>query len=163
MFIWAAIRPPKSTKTENFQLKTILKFLFVISLIFVSAALLISCGNNGEQTLQPDAGIINIGEGSTVFRFEKDDGLGNITAWDVATDEPFLAEALLANNLIDGVMENWGFFVTTVNGETLDNGFWRFFVDDALSNTGVSATEVVAGRTYAFAPSIRADAETGPT
>ena len=63
-------------------------------------------------------------------------------------------EALLDNGLIAGDESDYGLYVKTVNGTTLDYDadkmYWAFYVDGAYAEKGVDATEIVDGATYSF-------------
>lgn len=52
-------------------------------------------------------------------------------------------------------------YVTTVNGITADwdteKAYWAFYIGEEYAQTGVDATEIVAGTTYTFAKTVSAD------
>jgi len=133
----------------------ILPFFFV-ALISVTAL----TGCNGTGTSSPEipppivVNAIDIGEGGNVFRFEVTDNENNVSAWNVSTDETTVGAALSAVGLIEGDVSAMGMLVTTVNGITADfiadGSWWTFYVDGGMAPVGVDATNVEAGRTYAF-------------
>ena len=69
-----------------------------------------------------------------------------------------VGEALLAEGLIAGDASDWGLMVTTVNGITADwateNAYWAFYINGEYAQTGVDATELVDGATYAFVKTV---------
>jgi len=92
----------------------------------------------------------DIGTGSVTFRFEKTDAEGNLSAWNVSTDEDYVGDALLAVGLIEGEQFDWGLMVTYINGVGADGGWWAFYVDGEFSMLGVSDTEIDSAKVYAF-------------
>jgi hypothetical protein len=76
----------------------------------------------------------------------------DVTEWEITSDETYLSEALLAEELIEGAVGDFGLFVTSVNGVTIEesNAYWELFVDGESSMLGVSSVEIAEGVTYAF-------------
>ena len=72
----------------------------------------------------------------------------------VNTDATTVGQALVDLGLIDGKDGEYGLYVKTVNGETLDwdtdGKYWSFYIDGQYAMTGVDSTDVVAGGVYAF-------------
>ena len=62
--------------------------------------------------------------------------------------------ALQELELIDGEEGQYGLYVTTVNGITVDYDkdgmYWAFYVNDEYAQTGVDATEIKEGDSYAL-------------
>ena len=56
--------------------------------------------------------------------------------------------------LISGDESEYGLYVKTVNGVTLDydkdGKYWAFYVDGEYAATGVDSTDIAAGSTYTF-------------
>ena len=81
---------------------------------------------------------------------------GNESTFTYASDKASVGEALLAEGLIEGEDSEYGLYVTTVNGITLDwdkdQKYWAFYVDGEYALTGVDNTEITAGATYSFVP-----------
>ena len=96
----------------------------------------------------------SVGVGATSFTFTVVDVEGVETVFTVNTDETTVGAALLAVELIDGEMGDYGLYVKTVNGITLDwdkdQKYWAFYVDGEYAMTGVDSTEIAAGSTYTF-------------
>lgn len=95
-----------------------------------------------------------LGEGATVFSFAVVDADGNQTDFDIHTDAATVGDALSELGLIEGEDSEYGLYVKTVNGITVDydtdGKYWAFYVDDAYAQTGVDTTEITDGASYAF-------------
>lgn len=95
-----------------------------------------------------------LGEGKTSFTFVVVDLDQNETTYTINTDETTVGAALLALGLIAGEEGEYGLYVKTVGGITLDydkdGKYWGFYVDGEYAMTGVDATNIVAGATYTF-------------
>ena len=65
-----------------------------------------------------------------------------------------LGEPLTELGLIAGEESQYGLYVTTVDGETLDYNtdgmYWAFYVDGDYASTGVDTTPITEGATYAL-------------
>jgi hypothetical protein len=97
---------------------------------------------------------VEIGEGATSFTFSVASYDGSIKVYYVKTDKTTVGEALEEVGLISGDYGPYGLYVKTVDGETLDydihQKYWAFYVDGALSETGVDRTDIVEGILYTF-------------
>lgn len=95
-----------------------------------------------------------LGEGETVFYFTVTDLEAEETAFEIHTDKTTVGEALLDLGLIAGEDGDYGLYVKTVNGLTVDydtdGKYWAFYIDGAYAMTGVDMTDITAGATYAF-------------
>ena len=95
-----------------------------------------------------------LGEGATVFSFAVVDAGGNQTDFEIHTDAATVGDALSELGLIEGEDSEYGLYVKTVNGITVDydtdGKYWAFYVDDAYAQTGVDTTEITDGASYAF-------------
>ncbi|MDE5865251.1 MAG: DUF4430 domain-containing protein, partial [Lachnospiraceae bacterium] len=82
-----------------------------------------------------------LGEGSTKFTFTVVDGEGEETLFEIRTDKETVGEALLELELIAGDESEYGLYVKTVNGITVDydkdGKYWAFYVDDEYAQAGV--------------------------
>ena len=120
-------------------------------------------GQNQEQPSQGDATEpasatfedgATLGEGATQFTFTVVDADGNETTATVSTDAETLGQALLDLGVIAGEDSDYGLYVKTVNGETLDydkdGAYWALYVGDQYATTGVDSTELEPGETYSF-------------
>ncbi|MDD5863401.1 MAG: DUF4430 domain-containing protein [Firmicutes bacterium] len=137
--------------------KKLLSILLCIALIAAMALCISGCGSKdtAETTAASEAaGATSVGEGQTEFRFTVVDADGKETAFDVHTDEKTVGAALLALGLIDGDDSEYGLYVKTVNGVTVDydkdGKYWAFYIDGEYAATGVDSTDITAGSTYTF-------------
>lgn len=131
--------------------------LSLLSVALIAVIALTGCGGNGENgAAEAPQGyaVTEIGQGATVFRFEVTCGEESFTVWNVQTDEETVGAALLAVGLVDGEDGQFGLFVTSVNGIEADfdadGTWWAFYIDGEMAMTGVGATYVEDGATYAF-------------
>lgn len=106
-----------------------------------------------DETGSEDDGI-KIGEGKTHFDFSVTFSDGSEKHYCVYTDEENVGAALLDVELIAGEDSQYGLYVKTVDGETADydkdSHYWAFYIDGEYAMTGVDATPVEDGKTYAF-------------
>ena len=95
-----------------------------------------------------------LGEGAKQFAFTVTDGEGKETAFEIHTDKENVGEALLELELIAGDMGDYGLYVKTVNGITVDydtdKAYWAFYVNGEYATSGVDTTKVTEGDTYSF-------------
>lgn len=133
--------------------------LFLTVMLIVAMALTVTgCGdkerNDGSQSVEQlsQGGILD--EGQTVFYFTVVDGQGNETAFEIHTGKETVGAALLEYGLIAGDESEYGLYVKQVNGITadydVDKTYWAFYIGGEYASTGVDATPVKAGETYAF-------------
>ena len=65
-----------------------------------------------------------------------------------------MGEALLDQELIAGEDSDYGLYVKTVNGITVDydtdGSYWAFYVNGEYASSGVDSTPVADGDTYSF-------------
>ena len=121
----------------------------------VMALALVGCG-------QKDNGVVNgvakdgatIGEGAKSFTMEVVDKDGGKVTFTVKTDADTVGKALLDQGVIAGENSSYGLYVKTVNGETADydadGTYWGLYINGEYAMTGVDATTLEAGTTYAF-------------
>ena len=93
-----------------------------------------------------------IGEGSVEFPLTITDAEGASIQITVKTDAQTVGEALVALGLIAGEDSEYGLYMKTVNGVTLDyeqdGMYWAFYIDGVYAMTGVDQTEITAGSAY---------------
>lgn len=139
----------------------LLSILLCIALIAAMALCTSGCGSNNttETTVavaaSGDSGEVTLlGEGETSFTFTVVDLEGNESVFEIHTDEKTVGAALLALDLIAGDEGDYGLYVKTVNGITLDyekdGKYWAFYVDGEYAATGVDATDITPGTAYSF-------------
>jgi len=135
-------------------MKKAILLLTAVLLIFVAACGTANdtpAGNTNENDL---AGAQDIGQGSTVFNFQAFDGDGNVTSWNVHTNETSVGAALVATGLISGDVSDFGLMVTHVNGIRADfvedGAWWALYIDDEMAMVGVDDVEIEDGVIYKF-------------
>ena len=149
--------------------------LLVCSVLLAATALLATgCGSQASSTAEAPASVAAtseaapatadtaagsdqatvLGQGATEFTFTVVDGDGNETAYEIHTDKQTVGDALQELDLIDGEESEYGLYVKTVNGITVDydtdGKYWAFYVDGEYAQTGVDSTEIVPGSAYSF-------------
>ena len=95
-----------------------------------------------------------LGQGATAFTFTVVDGDGKETSYEINTDQTTVGDALVELGLIAGDESDYGLYVKTVNGITVDydtdGKYWAFYVDGEYAQTGVDSTDITPGATYTF-------------
>lgn len=95
-----------------------------------------------------------LGQGATSFTFTVADADGNETVYEIHTDKTTVGDALTELGLIDGEDSEYGLYVKTVNGITVDydtdGKYWAFYVNGEYAQTGVDTTEITPDASYAF-------------
>lgn len=106
------------------------------------------------ESAQNTAAVSEVGEGAHSFTFTATDLDGKKTVFAVKTDEKTVGAALVKLGIIAGDESQYGLYVKTVNGVTLDydkdGAYWAFYVNDAYAEKGVDSTDIVDGASYAF-------------
>ena len=122
-----------------------------IVLIAVTALFTTGC-NDGKTTSVPSE--TQVSSQTVEFTFKVTDASGKETDFTINTDKKTVGEALLEKNLIAGDDSEYGLYVKTVNGVTLDYDkdvmYWAFYENGQYASKGVDSTEVTAGAEYAF-------------
>ena len=136
----------------------------LIAVFALITALLCGCASDAPQATTNDipdtAGITfdttetDFGTGATVFTFEVTNVEGETKSFQVHTDETIVGKALINAGLIAGEDSDYGLYVKTVMGITLDydtdGKYWAFYVDGEYATAGVDSTAVTDGASYAF-------------
>lgn len=95
-----------------------------------------------------------VGKGNTTFTFSYKTVDGTEKQYTVHTDKSMVGEALLEVNLIAGEDSEYGLYVKTVDGNTLDydkdGKYWAFYVNGSYGTSGVDTTPINPGDTYEF-------------
>ena len=104
-----------------------LSLFLCIALIVAMALCTTGCNGGGDKNISSESGQAgaaesakSLGEGSKEFAFTVTDRDGNETAFEIHTDKETVGEALLELDLIAGEESEYGLFVKTVNGITVD-------------------------------------------
>jgi len=160
------IRHNRERNYQKMKTKTIAILLLAILLLFAAACDYLGSTSGRQpqgqaQGQTPGANATNdrtdaqdIGEGRTMFIFEVTDDDGDVSVWNVHTNETTVGAALIEVGLIDGNLSDFGLMVTHVNGLradfTEDGAWWAFFIDGEMAMAGVDATDIKEGASYAF-------------
>ena len=92
------------------------------------------------------------------FTFEAYDLSGGVKTFELSAQEgeENVGAVLVREGLISGDESQYGLYVKTVNGITLDYDkdkmYWAFYVDGEYAMTGVDSTPIQDGSVYAFKP-----------
>ena len=136
--------------------KRMLAVLLCIVLIAAMALITTGCAENADPTGGSTGAPKVMGTGSTVFQFIAVDLEGNQSLFEIHTDEETVGAALVALELIAGDPGDYGLYVKTVNGVTLDwdthGKYWALYIGDEYSLTGVDSVAITAGVTYTMKP-----------
>lgn len=143
------------------------RLLFVVLSFVLVAAMALSmtaCDGNtrsedttaafGESSDLQNEAVTKLGEGAHSFTFVATDLEGNKQSFAVKTDEKTVGAALIKLGLIAGDDSEFGLYVKTVCGTTLDHdtdgAYWAFYVGGEYASAGVDSTDITDGTTYAF-------------
>ena len=142
-----------------FKKHSILSLVLVIVLIAAMALSVVSCDKKdveGEDTVpvtQAEAAT-SVGEGERSFSFTVVFADGTSKAYTVHTNETIVGDALVGVGLVSGEEGQFGLYVKTVDGVTLDydkdGKYWAFYVDGKYAPKGVDQTEIEEGKLYSF-------------
>lgn len=115
----------------------------IVSLVLILG--LVGCADSKDKAA--------LGE-EVSFTLVVTDAEGAETSFAITTDKATVGEALLEEGLIEGEDSEFGLYITTVNGVTLDwdkdQKYWAFYIDGEYAQTGVDSTDVVAGTVYSL-------------
>lgn len=135
--------------------------LCILCIVLIAVTALFTSGcNNNTQTTETQTSTVSqsektvMGEGETSFDFTVTDADGNERAFEIHTDKKTVGEALQELDLIQGEQGDYGLFVKTVNGVTVDYNtdgkYWAFYENGEYASSGVDTTEITSGATYSF-------------
>lgn len=137
--------------------------LLALLLALVMVLALAACGNKEQDNggTGDDANVVTdgvvadgatVGEGKTAFTVEVVQMDGTAIKFTVNTDKATVGEALLDLGIVAGDTTEYGLYVKTVNGVTLDydadGAYWAFYINGEYASTGVDSTNIEAGATY---------------
>ena len=144
------------------NIKKMLSFIVCMLLIAAIALFTIGCNDNNTPTtssepadkILAETDVTELGDGQTQVSFTVVDVNGKESHFIIHTDKTILSEALIEHNLIAGEDSQYGLYVKTVNGTTLDydkdGKYWAFYIDDKYANSGVENTEISETQKYYF-------------
>ena len=125
------------------QLKNIFKFSAVVMLIAVMALTFISCSKEMEDNTTP---------GEITITVEVINKAGESKEHEIKTTGTTLADALLEAGLVEGTTDEYGLYITTVDGEladySADQSYWAISKDGEYLMTGASSTNIADGEHY---------------
>ena len=135
-----------------------------LCVVLIAAMALFTTGCNDKKTndsevattlaQDSDAEITTLGEGEKSFRFSVVGVDSKERKFIIKTDKTTVGEALLDVELIAGEQGDYGLYVKTVNGITLDyekdGKYWAFYIDGKYATTGVEKTEISDFAKYYF-------------
>lgn len=131
---------------KHISMRNVLCVMLCIVLIAALALTISACGSKQEA---PSSGSISY----TVITMDLD---GKETTFNITTDKKMVGEELLAQGIIAGDQGDYGLYVKTVNGITLDwdkdGKYWSFYINGEYAVTGVDMTEAENGATYTLKP-----------
>ncbi|MBQ7288706.1 MAG: DUF4430 domain-containing protein [Clostridia bacterium] len=140
-------------KTNVFE--RILSAMVCLVLIAALALSMTACQKTDAERTGSTASateVTELGEGKTAFSLTVVHKDGSQKQFSVKTDETTVGAALLKEELIAGDEGQYGLYVKTVDGETLDYNtdgyYWSFYIGDTYAQTGVDQTELSDGETY---------------
>ena len=129
------------------SMKNKLSVLLCVVLIAAMALSMAACG--GKKEAAAPGGTVHY----TVITVDLD---GNETRLEITSDKEMVGEELLAQGIIAGEMGDYGLYVKTVNGLTLDwdkdAKYWAFYIGEDYAVTGVDMTPAEEGVTYILRP-----------
>ena len=131
-------------KKNTFGKRSFLSLLVIFALLAAMALVFTACRDRNNQA-----------QGETVeFTFEVTKVDGSTKSFSVKTDKTNVGDALVAEGIVSGEDGDYGWFVTTVDGEYHnwddDGKYWAFYIDGEYAMTGVSATPITEGTVYSF-------------
>ncbi len=139
------------------------KLSFIVCIVLIAAMALVTTGcNDNKNDIEEISSVIAtslsednvIGKGETSFNLTVTDADGNETEFTVNTDKKTVGDALIELDFISGDEGQYGLYVKTVNGITVDydkdGKYWAFYVDGEYAMAGVDTTEIDENVTYAF-------------
>lgn len=137
---------------KNTQFKKLLSL--AVCIVLIAAMALSTSGCNGKVNNDPVSSGITASTSKVQFDFTVIGLDGDESKFTITTDKTTVGEALLDEGLIAGEDSEYGLYVKTVNGTTLDydtdGKYWAFYVDGEYASSGVDSTEIKSGSTYTF-------------
>ena len=132
---------------RRFSMKSKLSVLLCVVLIAAMALSMAACG--GKQEAAAPKGTVSY----TVITVDLE---GNETTLEITSDKETVGEELLAQGIIAGDVGEYGLYIKTVNGLTLDwdkdAKYWAFYIGEDYATTGVDMTPAEEGVTYILKP-----------
>ena len=135
-----------------------------ISIVLITATALVFYGCNdsknktGGNDVSPSVTqaqtVTEMGEGKNYFNLTVTDLNGQSSQFSIKTDKTTVGDALQELGLIEGEDGQYGLYVKKVNGISADydtdKTYWAFYIDNELAMSGIDATDIVNGTSYAL-------------
>ena len=132
---------------RRFSMKRKLSVLLCVVLIAAMALSMAACGGSKEAATP---------KGSVSYTVITVDLEGNETRFEITSDKEMVGEELLEQGIVAGDMGEYGLYIKTVNGLTLDwdkdAKYWAFYIGEEYATTGVDMTPAEEGVTYILKP-----------
>lgn len=129
------------------------RLICLVLVVLLAAAALTACKDKTEPKTAD--GRTAVGKGDKSFLFDVTFADGTTAGYEVYTDAATVGDALVQTELVAGEESEYGLYVKTVCGQTLDYDtqgmYWAFYIGGEYAMTGVDQTEITDGTTYAFA------------
>ena len=141
------------------QTKFLKVLSFMLCIVLIAAMALCTTACNDNKTQEPvettaSQSVTEIGKGAKEFTFVVALADGTQTKYAVKTDKKTVGEALLELDLIAGDESEYGLYVKTVNGVTLDYDkdqmYWAFYVNGEYATSGADTTDIEVNAEYKF-------------
>ncbi|MBQ8238553.1 MAG: DUF4430 domain-containing protein [Oscillospiraceae bacterium] len=133
------------------SMKNKLSVVLCVVLIAAMALIAAGCTDTGIPGGSSDP---TYSHAAATFTFVVVDAEGNETTREITSDADTVGAALMAEGLIDGEEGEYGLYVKTVDGITLDyetdGKYWAFYENGEYGLTGVDQTAITDGATYTF-------------
>lgn len=127
---------------------------FSLIIVLVAAMALLSVGCAGEKASSDISSVGQTEQKATKFDFVAVFPDGTSKTYHLETEQKTVGDALIKAGLIAGEDSEYGLYVKTVCGVTLDfdtdKKYWAFYENGKYASKGVDKTEVVGGTTYMF-------------
>ena len=132
----------------------------VLVFVLIAAAALTGCSGKSAETTAPieapesagSSAFTILGEGEKSFELTIVDKQGAEHLYLIHTDEEMVGYALIEHALIEGEQGQYGMYIKSVLGQTLDyetdGMYWAFYVNGEYAMTGVDQTPVTADTSY---------------
>lgn len=138
---------------KNQFIRRLVLCVLCLMLLAATAFMAVGCDKTGpEPQKEPASQTEEAAKLSFKFVVTKSDG--SEQTFDIKTDKKTVGEALLDEKLIEGEDSEYGLYVKTVDGETLDFNadgmYWAFYINGEYAMTGVDQTPIEEGAAYSF-------------
>ena len=141
------------------RIRNLLSALLCLMMIAAIILTFTACNNSPDAVSSAPVSsakteAIVVGEGNSKFTFTVVKADGSEKSYTVKTDSDTVGKALIDANLIAGENGDYGLYVKTVDGTTLDFNtdgmYWAFYIDGEYASTGVDKTTITDGTVYSF-------------